>query len=336
MGVKAVIVVLALLLWWRDVVIEATYEGAHTTVVTYLHRTGMIFFIVSEVMFFVAFFWGFFHSSLSPSIFIGAVWPPRGVEVFEAWEVPFLNTLILLTSGAGVTAAHAVIVHGIDWSNMLRARPLGSNVGYFVPKRLLNRGGALLYHFGYGLPSKQSVASGISGGGVFGAFGVRKTIIDRLCAIWLVANVCGQVVSQGLAEPLLPRAINRPGLQAAMLSLYWYVITVAEAHFLVLACEFYNKALPVGSRQPVTALDEVLTHPVRLSIRMLDTLGKSALPLGKLLTDAFMHRWVRIERLCVPLLYYRRPHAVLGRAIGFLASELPYTIGRYFGHAVCT
>ena len=102
----------AMFVWWRDVVRESTYEGAHTSAVQTGLRYGMILFILSEVMFFVAFFWAFFHSSLAPTIEIGAVWPPKGIEVLNPWEVPFLNTIILLTSGASVTWAHHAIVSG--------------------------------------------------------------------------------------------------------------------------------------------------------------------------------------------------------------------------------
>lgn len=98
--------------WWRDVVQEATFEGHHTNAVQTGLRWGMILFIVSEIMFFFAFFWAFFHASISPSIDIGAVWPPKGIEVLSAWEVPLLNTIILLSSGASVTWAHHAILAG--------------------------------------------------------------------------------------------------------------------------------------------------------------------------------------------------------------------------------
>ena len=75
-------------------------------------RMGMILFIVSEIMFFFAFFWAFFHSSMAPAIEIGGVWPPLGIEPFSAWEVPFLNTVILLSSGATVTWAHHAFIEG--------------------------------------------------------------------------------------------------------------------------------------------------------------------------------------------------------------------------------
>jgi heme/copper-type cytochrome/quinol oxidase subunit 3 len=99
-------------LWWRDIIREATWEGQHTMAVQIGLRMGMILFIASEVMFFFAFFWAFFHSSLAPVFNIGGVWPPKGIEVIIPWEVPLLNTVILLSSGATVTWAHHSLVAG--------------------------------------------------------------------------------------------------------------------------------------------------------------------------------------------------------------------------------
>jgi len=96
--------------WFRDIVREATFEGFHTKKVQKNIRIGFVLFIISEIMFFFAFFWAYFHSSISPSIEIACIWPPESIIIFNPWGVPFLNTAILLTSGVTLTWAHHIIL----------------------------------------------------------------------------------------------------------------------------------------------------------------------------------------------------------------------------------
>jgi cytochrome c oxidase subunit III len=120
--------------WWSDVIREA-HSGDHTPVVQLHLRYGMILFIASEVMFFVGWFWAWFDYSLFPVPLqleidhathaftvtnqIGqdgaaalAQWPPKGMQVFDAFSLPLLNTLILLCSGTTVTWAHHALING--------------------------------------------------------------------------------------------------------------------------------------------------------------------------------------------------------------------------------
>jgi cytochrome c oxidase subunit 3 len=105
--------------WWSDVVKESR-GGEHTPVVQMHHRYGMILFIASEVMFFVAWFWAYFDGffrlddieQYARVAATGGVWPPTGVELFDPFHLPLFNTIILLTSGTTVTWAHHAMLEG--------------------------------------------------------------------------------------------------------------------------------------------------------------------------------------------------------------------------------
>jgi cytochrome c oxidase subunit III len=121
MIVGFVLVIYTMIGWWSDVIKEAN-EGDHTPVVSIGLRYGMILFIASEVMFFVAWFWMFFEMALFHGVRTASsveevrvawnAWPPMGVEPVGAWELPLVNTLTLLLSGTTVTWAHHALQQG--------------------------------------------------------------------------------------------------------------------------------------------------------------------------------------------------------------------------------
>lgn len=104
--------ILSMSFWWRDVIAEGTYIGHHTLAVQRGLNLGVGLFIVSEALFFLAIFWTFFHSALSPAVELGAMWPPLGIEAIDPFELPLINTVILLASGFTVTYGHHYLING--------------------------------------------------------------------------------------------------------------------------------------------------------------------------------------------------------------------------------
>ncbi len=108
-------VLVTMFFWWRDIIRESRTPGLHTPIVRLGLRYGMTLFIASEVMFFVGFFWAFFHFALYPEHVLGTatpMWPPEGIHTFDPFHLPFLNTMILLLSGTTVTWAHHSLLVG--------------------------------------------------------------------------------------------------------------------------------------------------------------------------------------------------------------------------------
>jgi cytochrome c oxidase subunit 3 len=110
LSVGFILTTYAMILWFKDVVIEGTFLGHHTKEVKNGLMMGVILFIISEVFAFLSVFWAYFHSSLSPAIELGGVWPPIGITPLDPFAIPLLNTFLLLSSGAFITYGHHALI----------------------------------------------------------------------------------------------------------------------------------------------------------------------------------------------------------------------------------
>nr|QQQ88664.1 cytochrome c oxidase subunit 3 [Hyalella cajasi] len=191
--------------WWRDVSREASFQGLHTIKVVRGLRWGMLLFIVSEVLFFFSFFWAFFHSSLSATMEVGAEWPPVGVKALSAFQVPLLNTAILLASGVTVTWAHHAILennHSQATQGLLITVLLG---GYF----------SALQGFEY-LEACFSIADSVYGASFFvatGFHGLHVIIGSSFLAVNFFRLLLGRLSSS-----------HHNGMEAAIW--YWHFVDV--------------------------------------------------------------------------------------------------------------
>nr|YP_009498355.1 cytochrome c oxidase subunit III [Biomphalaria pfeifferi]AWK49466.1 cytochrome c oxidase subunit III [Biomphalaria pfeifferi] len=151
-------------LWWRDVVRESTYQGFHNKLVMKGLKIGIMLFILSEVCFFFAFFWAYFHSSLAPSVEIGAHWPPTGIYTLEAFQVPLLNTSVLLLSGVSITWVHHSIEEG-NYKSAMQGLFITILLGLYF----------LLLQYGEYSETMFSISDGIYGSCFFMATGFHGT-----------------------------------------------------------------------------------------------------------------------------------------------------------------
>jgi cytochrome c oxidase subunit III len=119
-------VLFTMFVWFRDVLRESM-RGEYSEKVASMLRIGMLLFIASEVLFFFGFFWAFFWGALVPPDLVHTTWPPEGVHL-PTWQIPFLNTLILLLSGCTITWAHHALREG-DTATTFKALALTVGLG---------------------------------------------------------------------------------------------------------------------------------------------------------------------------------------------------------------
>ena len=164
--------------WWSEVISESKV-GDHTPVVQIGLRYAVIMFIASEVMFFAAWFWTFFKHALYPMEASGGVWPPTGIETFDPWHLPLINTLILLCSGAACTWAHHALVHENDRRGLKNGLILSIALGaLFTVFQIYEYG-----HASFGFSGNIYGASFFMATGFHGAHVLIGTIFLAVCLI---------------------------------------------------------------------------------------------------------------------------------------------------------
>ena len=179
------ILVIVAFLWWKDVIRERLI-GYHTHKLEVSLRVGMILFILSEVFFFISFFWAFYDASLSPTIEIGLIWPPKGIMPLSVYSVPLLNTVILLTRGISVTWAHHSIINNFFRKSVIRLFVTVFLGIYFI----------LMQYCEY-IESRFAIADGVYGSTFFiatGFHGLHVTVGALFLSYVLIALLRGQLL----------------------------------------------------------------------------------------------------------------------------------------------
>ena len=175
--------------WWGEVIAES-HQGDHTPVVRIGLRYGFIMFILSEVMFFGAWFWSFFKHARDPidpgdmSPAVDGQWPPAGIETFDPWHLPLINTLILLCSGAAATWAHHALAHENNRRDLVNGLILAIGLGV-----LFTLFQAYEYsHAAFGFSGNIYGANFFMATGFHGAHVIIGTIFLTVCLIRALAG----------------------------------------------------------------------------------------------------------------------------------------------------
>lgn len=219
-------VLLVMFFWWKDVIFESVKEKVHNKVTETGLRFGMLLFIASEVMFFVAFFWAFFNGALFPGEAINFVWPPENIEIVPPFDLPFLMTMILLLSGCSVTWAHHAVMEGNN-DDLVKALGITVFLGTFFLGFQVYEYSHVKFGFSEGIyPSTFFMATGFHG------FHVLVGTIFLAVCWWRAAK--GHFTKD-----------NHFGFEAA--AWYWHFVDVVWL-FLFIAVYFWGNAIGMDAQ----------------------------------------------------------------------------------------
>lgn len=256
-----ILLLLTIFQWWRDIIREGTFQGHHTPPVQKGLRYGIILFITSEVFFFLGFFWAFYHSSLAPTPELGGCWPPTGITTLDPFEVPLLNTTVLLASGVTVTWAHHSIIEG-ERKQAIQSLGLTILLGlYFTALQ------AIEYY-----EAPFTIADGVYGSTFFvatGFHGLHVIIGSTFLAVCLLRQIQYHFTSE-----------HHFGFEAA--AWYWHFVDVVWL-FLYVSIYWWGSYLSSIKLVQVTSNHLALVKPQGKIMNLITTIIIIALTLSSVL-----------------------------------------------------
>ncbi|NIZ14574.1 cytochrome c oxidase subunit 3 [Phaeobacter sp. HF9A] len=169
--------------WWSETIAE-NKAGDHTPVVLIGLRYGFILFVMSEVMFFFAWFWSFFKHKIYPmQDYIGSEYVAPHIHAVDAFHLPLINTLVLLLSGCAVTWAHHALVHENDRKGLIQGLAIGIVLGVFFTALQAFEYAELLLHEGWEFGGDQFYSNFFMATGFHGFHVILGTIFLTICLI---------------------------------------------------------------------------------------------------------------------------------------------------------